>query len=303
MKKTITKAVFPVAGMGTRFLPATKANPKEMLPIVDKPLIQYAAEEAIAAGIKELIFVTSSNKRAIEDHFDKNYELESELVKRDKQQLLDIVRGILPKGVSCVYVRQPEARGLGHAVLCAQPVVGNEPFAVILADDLIDDNNSGCLAQMTRQFEQQGCSILGVEEIAPDETDKYGIVDVTPWCDRLARVDAIVEKPKPDVAPSTLAVVGRYILSPRIFELLETQTVGAGGEIQLTDAIARLLKGSLVLAYRFQGKRYDCGSKLGYLEATVQYALKHPELGQEFKKFLGSLEGDIAERGARHRAA
>ncbi|MDX1250962.1 MAG: UTP--glucose-1-phosphate uridylyltransferase GalU [Gammaproteobacteria bacterium] len=303
MKKTITKAVFPVAGMGTRFLPATKANPKEMLPIVDKPLIQYAAEEAIAAGIKELIFVTSSNKRAIEDHFDKNYELESELVRRDKQQLLDIVRDILPKGVSCVYVRQPEARGLGHAVLCAQPVVGNEPFAVILADDLIDDNNAGCLAQMVQQFEQQGCSILGVEEIAQDETDKYGIVDVTPWCDRLARVDAIVEKPRPDVAPSTLAVVGRYILSPRIFDLLETQTVGAGGEIQLTDAIARLLKDSLVLAYRFQGKRYDCGSKLGYLEATVQYALKHPELGQEFKKYLCSLEGDLAERSARHRAA
>lgn len=303
MKKTITKAVFPVAGMGTRFLPATKANPKEMLPIVDKPLIQYAAEEAISAGIKELIFVTSSNKRAIEDHFDKNYELESELVKRDKQQLLDIVRGILPKGVSCVYVRQPEARGLGHAVLCAQPVVGNEPFAVILADDLIDDGGAGCLAQMVQQFEQQGCSLLGVEEIAPDETDKYGIVDVTPWCDRLARVDAIVEKPKPDVAPSTLAVVGRYILNPQIFALLSTQSAGAGGEIQLTDAIARLLQESLVLAYRFQGKRYDCGSKLGYLEATVQYALKHPELGQEFKKYLLSLEGHFAGRDVYHRVA
>jgi UTP--glucose-1-phosphate uridylyltransferase len=303
MKKTITKAVFPVAGMGTRFLPATKANPKEMLPIVDKPLIQYAAEEAISAGIKELIFVTSSNKRAIEDHFDKNYELESELVKRDKQQLLDIVRGILPKGVSCVYVRQPEARGLGHAVLCAQPVVGNEPFAVILADDLIDDSGAGCLAQMVQQFEQQGCSLLGVEEIAPDETDKYGIVDVTPWCDRLARVDAIVEKPKPDVAPSTLAVVGRYILNPQIFALLSTQSAGAGGEIQLTDAIARLLQESLVLAYRFHGKRYDCGSKLGYLEATVQYALKHPELGQEFKKYLLSLEGHFAGRDVYHRVA
>lgn len=303
MKKTITKAVFPVAGMGTRFLPATKANPKEMLPIVDKPLIQYAAEEAISAGIKELIFVTNSNKRAIEDHFDKNYELESELVKRDKQQLLDIVRGILPKGVSCVYVRQPEARGLGHAVLCAQPVVGNEPFAVILADDLIDDGGAGCLAQMVQQFEQQGCSLLGVEEIAPDETDKYGMVDVTPWCDRLARVDAIVEKPKPDVAPSTLAVVGRYILNPQIFALLSTQSAGAGGEIQLTDAIARLLQESLVLAYRFQGKRYDCGSKLGYLEATVQYALKHPELGQEFKKYLLSLESHFAGRDVYHRVA
>ena len=293
MRKTITKAVFPVAGMGTRFLPATKANPKEMLPIVDKPLIQYAAEEAISAGIKELIFVTSSNKRAIEDHFDKNYELEAELIKREKRQLLDIVHGILPKGVSCVYVRQPEARGLGHAVLCAKSVVGNDPFAVILADDLIDDNHTGCLAQMVQQFEQQGCSLLGVEEVAPDETDRYGIVDVTPWCDRLARVDAIVEKPKPDVAPSTLAVVGRYILSPQIFDLLENQSAGAGGEIQLTDAIARLLQESLVLAYRFQGKRYDCGSKLGYLEATVQYALKRPELGQDFKNYLKSLDAHL----------
>ena len=293
MRKTITKAVFPVAGMGTRFLPATKANPKEMLPIVDKPLIQYAAEEAISAGIKELIFVTSSNKRAIEDHFDKNYELEAELIKREKRQLLDIVHGILPKGVSCVYVRQPEARGLGHAVLCAKSVVGNDPFAVILADDLIDDNHTGCLAQMVQQFEQQGCSLLGVEEVAPDETDRYGIVDVTPWCDRLARVDAIVENPKPDVAPSTLAVVGRYILSPQIFDLLENQSAGAGGEIQLTDAIARLLQESLVLAYRFQGKRYDCGSKLGYLEATVQYALKHPELGQDFKNYLKSLDAHL----------
>lgn len=292
MKKTITKAVFPVAGMGTRFLPATKANPKEMLPIVDKPLIQYAAEEAIAAGISELIFVTSSNKRAIEDHFDKNYEMEAQLMKRDKQQLLDVVRGILPKGVSCVYVRQPEALGLGHAVLCARRVVGDEPFAVILADDLIDDGSAGCLAQMVQQFEDQGCSLLGVEEIAPTETDKYGIVAVTPWCDKLARVDAIIEKPKPEVAPSTLAVVGRYILSPRIFDLLATQSVGAGGEIQLTDAIARLLKESLVLAYRFEGKRYDCGSKLGYLEATVQYALKHPELGRDFKDYLQSLRGD-----------
>lgn len=297
MKKTITKAVFPVAGMGTRFLPATKANPKEMLPIVDKPLIQYAAEEAISAGIKELIFVTSSNKRAIEDHFDKNYELESQLIKRDKQQLLDMVRGILPKGVSCVYVRQPEALGLGHAVLCAQRVVGDEPFAVILADDLIDDNSAGCLAQMVHQFEDQGCSLLGVEEIEPTETDKYGIVDVTPWCGRLARVDGITEKPKPEVAPSTLAVVGRYILSPRIFDFLATQLPGAGGEIQLTDAIARLLKESLVLAYRFEGKRYDCGSKLGYLEATVQYALKHPELGGDFKNYLRSLSNDFESKG------
>ncbi|GBE09579.1 UTP--glucose-1-phosphate uridylyltransferase [bacterium BMS3Bbin12] len=285
----ITKAVFPVAGMGTRFLPVTKATPKEMLPIVDKPLIQYAAEEAIAAGVRELIFVTSSSKRAIEDHFDKNYELESELERRGKHELLDIVQGVVPKGVSCVYVRQPEALGLGHAVLCARPVVGNDPFAVILADDLIDADSDPCLAQMSRLYTERGCSVLGVEEVPAADTDKYGIVDVEEAGERLGRLHSIVEKPDPREAPSRLAVVGRYILTPRIFELLESTPRGAGGEIQLTDAIARLLESEPVLAYRFRGRRYDCGSKLGYLQATVEYARKHPELGPGFEAYLGGI--------------
>ncbi len=285
----ITKAVFPVAGMGTRFLPVTKATPKEMLPIVDKPLIQYAAEEAIAAGIRELIFVTSSSKRAIEDHFDKNYELELELERRGKHELLDIVQGVVPKGVSCVYVRQPEALGLGHAVLCARPVVGNDPFAVILADDLIDADSDPCLAQMSRLYTERGCSVLGVEEVPAADTDKYGIVDAEEAGERLGRLRSIVEKPDPREAPSRLGVVGRYILTPRIFDLLESTPRGAGGEIQLTDAIARLLESEPVLAYRFRGRRYDCGSKLGYLQATVEYARKHPELGPEFEAYLGSV--------------
>ncbi len=282
----IRKAVFPVAGLGTRFLPATKANPKEMLPIVDKPLIQYAVEEAIAAGIKELIFVTSSSKRSIEDHFDKNFELESELKQRGKQSLLAIVRDILPEGVSCVYVRQPEALGLGHAVLCAAPVVSDEPFAVILADDLIDGGERSCLTQMVDLYDQHKCSILAVEEIPADETDKYGIVKTGPVQNRHARVEAIVEKPRPERAPSTLAVVGRYILTPHIFELLRTTPRGAGGEIQLTDAIALLLNEQQVLSYQFKGRRYDCGSKLGYLQATVEYALKHDELKTQFSNYL-----------------
>lgn len=285
----ITKAVFPVAGMGTRFLPVTKATPKEMLPIVDKPLIQYAAEEAIAAGVRELIFVTSSSKRAIEDHFDKNYELESELERRGKHELLDIVQGVVPKGVSCVYVRQPEALGLGHAVLRARPVVGNNPFAVILADDLIDADSDPCLAQMSRLYTERGCSVLGVEEVPAADTGKYGIVDVEEVGERLGRLRSIVEKPDPRAAPSRLGVVGRYILTPRIFELLESTPRGAGGEIQLTDAIARLLESEPVLAYRFQGRRYDCGSKLGYLQATVEYARKHPELGPGFEAYLRSV--------------
>ena len=286
---TIRKAVFPVAGLGTRFLPATKANPKEMLPIVDKPLIQYAVEEAIAAGIKELIFVTSSSKRAIEDHFDKNFELEFELTQRGKQGLLSIVRDILPEGVSCVYVRQPEALGLGHAVLCAAPVVGDEPFAVILADDLIDGGERNCLAQMVDLFAEHHTSILAVEEVPAAETDKYGIVKTAPMQNRHARVDAIVEKPRPDRSPSTLGVVGRYILTPRVFELLQTTPRGAGGEIQLTDAIAMLLIEQEVLGYKFIGKRYDCGSKLGYLQATVEYALKHSELQAAFSEYLQSF--------------
>ena len=290
----IRKAVFPVAGMGTRFLPATKANPKEMLPIVDKPLIQYAAEEAIAAGMTELIFVTSSSKRAIEDHFDKNYEMEAELEKRGKHELLSIVRSVVPAGVSCIYVRQPEALGLGHAVLCAKAVVGNESFAVILADDLIDGDSVNCLTQMAAVYENHGCSILGVEEVPLAETDKYGIVKATPLVghvgvDRLSKIDSIVEKPSPETAPSNLAAVGRYILTPRIFDLLEHTGRGAGGEIQLTDAIARLLIDEPVLAYRFLGKRYDCGNKLGYLQATVEYALRHPQLKDDFREYLQSI--------------
>ncbi len=288
----IRKAVFPVAGLGTRFLPATKANPKEMLTIVDKPLIQYAAEEAIAAGVEELIFVTSSSKRAIEDHFDKNYEMETELERKGKTQLLEMVRNVVPKGVSCVYVRQPEALGLGHAVLCARPVVGNEPFAVILADDLIDGQDKPCMAQMAAAFEYNRCSVLGVEEVPHEDTEKYGIVKSDTVTSNLSRISTIVEKPKPAEAPTNLAVVGRYILTPRIFDLLENIPKGAGGEIQLTDAIAALLKDEQVLAYKFEGKRYDCGSKLGYLQATVEYALQHSELGEDFSRYLKNRFGE-----------
>jgi len=287
----LRKAVFPVAGMGTRFLPATKATPKEMMPVVDKPLIQYAAEEAIAAGITELIFVTSSSKRAIEDHFDKNYELEDKLERHGKQELLSIVRKVVPEGVSCAYIRQPEALGLGHAVLCAKPVVGDEPFAVILADDLINCDGASSLTQMLRIFETHQCSVLGVEEVDPTETDKYGICKTKPLSERESLLEAIVEKPRPDRAPSNLAVVGRYILTPRIFTILEKTPRGAGGEIQLTDGIAGLLAEEQVLTYRFAGKRYDCGDKLGYLEATVEYALRHSTLKDSFKKYLQTLLG------------
>jgi UTP--glucose-1-phosphate uridylyltransferase len=289
MTKTIRKAVFPVAGMGTRFLPATKANPKEMLPIVDKPLIQYAVEEAIAAGITELIFVTSASKRAIEDHFDKNFELEYKLEKSGKTKMLECIRGAIPENVSCVYVRQAEALGLGHAVLCAHSVVGDEPFAVILADDLIDGGDNPCLSQMVEIYATHQASILGVEEVPHAHTDRYGVVKSEPVADRLEKVTGIIEKPHPDVAPSNLAVVGRYILEPRIFGLLETTGRGAGGEIQLTDAIANLLQEEAVLAYNFEGVRYDCGSKLGYLKATVEYALKHEELSESFREYLGEL--------------
>ncbi|MGW8310395.1 MAG: UTP--glucose-1-phosphate uridylyltransferase GalU [Thiogranum sp.] len=291
-KVKIKKAVFPVAGLGTRFLPATKANPKEMLTIVDKPLIQYAAEEAIAAGINELIFVTSSSKRAIEDHFDKNFEMETELERKGKTELLQLVRNVVPGGVSCVYVRQPEALGLGHAVLCAKPVVGNDPFAVILADDLIDGGEQPCLAQMAAVFEYNRCSVLGVEQVPHDETEKYGIVQSDEVTRGLSRVTSIVEKPKPEKAPTNLAVVGRYVLTPRVFDLLETIPKGTGGELQLTDAIAALLKEEQVLAYQFKGQRYDCGSKLGYLRATVEYALQHDELSQEFASYLHERFGE-----------
>ena len=287
--KPVRKAVFPVAGLGTRFLPATKASPKEMLPIVDKPLIEYAAEEAIQAGIEQLIFVTSGSKRAIEDHFDRNKELEDELRQRSKYDLLSVIQHIVPEGVSCIYVRQQEALGLGHAVLCAKPVVGDEPFAVILADDLIDGKDSPCLAQMVDIYESQQCSVLAVEEVPQAETDKYGIVTPNLLYEGVSKVNAIVEKPAPDKAPSNLAVVGRYLFTSSIFEFLAKIPKGAGGEIQLTDAIAELLAVEQVLAYEFHGKRYDCGSKLGYLAATVEYALQHPNLRQAFKEYLAKI--------------
>ena len=282
--KPIKKCVFPVAGMGTRFLPATKASPKEMLPIVDKPLIQYAVEEAVEAGCTEMVFITGRNKRSIEDHFDKAYELETELELRQKDKLLAHVRDILPSNITCMYIRQTEALGLGHAVLCAQAAVGNEPFAVILADDLID-TPKGALKQMVDVYNQSGNSILGVETVDPSQTGSYGIVEVEKL-KSYQRIINIVEKPKPEEAPSNLAVVGRYILTPRIFDLLTNLPRGAGGEIQLTDGIARLLDHEFVLAHAFDGKRYDCGSKLGYLEATVAYGLKHPETGEQFKELL-----------------
>ena len=292
MTRPIRKAVFPVAGMGSRFLPATKANPKEMLPIVDKPLIQYAAEEAVAAGATELIFITGRNKRSIEDHFDKAYELETELEKRGKEKLLALVQDVLPDNVACIYIRQAEPLGLGHAVLCAKPVVGNDPFAVILADDLIDVGDLNCLQQMAWVHEAHGgASVLAVEPVNPLETDRYGIVKTEPVADRVGRVERIVEKPKPANAPSNLGVVGRYLLSPRIFTLLEQTERGAGGEIQLTDAIAMLLAEEPVMAYQFRGKRYDCGDKLGYLVATVEHALAHPELKESFAEYLGRYVG------------
>lgn len=287
---SIGKTVFPVAGLGTRFLPATKASPKEMLPVVDKPLIQYAAEEAEAAGAEQLVFVTGRSKRSIEDHFDKAYELESELTRAGKTKLLEIVQSVLPEHVSCIYLRQAEALGLGHAVLCARPVVGNEPFAVVLADDLIRNvEGPGVVEQMAEIHARTGASVLSVEEVPPSETNKYGIVETERQADGTLKVISIVEKPDPSRAPSNLAVVGRYLLSPAIFDALESTEPGAGGEIQLTDGIARLLEKELVVAHPFVGKRYDCGSKQGYLEATVELALEHPELGAEFSSYLRRL--------------
>jgi len=281
----VRKAVFPVAGLGTRFLPATKASPKEMLPIVDKPLIQYAVEEAIEAGITDIIFISSRTKRTVEDHFDKAYELETELETRGKKRVLELVQSIRPNHINFIYIRQAEALGLGHAVLCAQPVVGNEPFAVILADDLID-GEPAVMKQMVDQYNYYQCSVLGVQQVAREDTASYGIVDATPMAERVSRVNAIVEKPKPEEAPSTLGVVGRYILTPRIFHHIQHLTPGAGGELQLTDAIAGLLKEQQVLAYAYDGIRYDCGSKLGYLQATVEYALKHSEVSEDFAAYL-----------------
>ena len=286
--KQVRKAVFPVAGLGTRFLPATKASPKEMLPIVDKPLIQYAVEEAVAAGVTDMIFVTGRSKRAIEDHFDKAYELESELERKGKTEMLEFVRNLLPKNINCIYIRQAEPLGLGHAVLCAKPVVGDEPFAVLLADDLLD-GEPPVMAQMADTYNRHQCSVLGVQNVPRADTKSYGIVDATALDERIEKISAIVEKPKPEEAPSTLAVVGRYILTPRIFHHLENIGAGAGGEIQLTDGIAALLKEEQVLAYRYQGVRYDCGSKLGYLQATVVFGQRHPEVGDAFTNYLKGL--------------
>ena len=281
----INKAVFPVAGLGTRFLPATKASPKEMMPIVDKPLIQFAVEEAVAAGITDMIFITGRGKRAIEDHFDKAYELENELMLRGKSELVEAIRSILPKHVNCIFIRQTEALGLGHAVLCAKPAIENEPFAVLLADDLIDANPP-VTRQMVDAYMYYNCSVLGVQDVPREDTRSYGIVAARPLADRVEKIEAIVEKPNPADAPSTLAVVGRYVLTPRIFHYLENVTPGSGGEIQLTDAISALLGEQQVLAYRYRGVRYDCGSKLGYLQATVEFGQRHPEVGEEFRKYL-----------------
>jgi len=285
--KPITKAVFPVAGLGTRFLPATKASPKEMLPVVDKPLIQYAVEEAAAAGITNMIFITGRNKRAIEDHFDKAYELETELELKSKHELLETAQSVMPAGVNCIYIRQTEPLGLGHAVLCAEPVVGDEPFAVLLADDLID-SDVPVMKQMIDVATREECATIGVMSVAESDVGNYGIVETGRANGRVAPITRIVEKPKPGTTSSKQAVVGRYILTPRIFHHLSQMTRGAGGEIQLTDAIERLLDDERVLAYEFDGHRYDCGSKLGYLKANVELALKHPEIADDFAAFLVS---------------
>jgi UTP--glucose-1-phosphate uridylyltransferase len=293
-RTNIHKAVFPVAGLGTRFLPATKAQPKEMLPVVDKPLIQYAVEEAYAAGIRHMVFVTGRNKRAIEDHFDTAYELESELEAAGKQELLDLVRSLSPDDMNCSFVRQPRSLGLGHAVLCAQPIVGDEPFAVLLADDLMTgaDGGPGVLSQMVEVFGQVGTSVLAVQEVPQEHVRRYGIVAGDAVGERLVKVSAMVEKPAPEKAPSRLGVAGRYILTPTVFERIRNQPRGSGGEIQLTDGIAQLIASEGVHAYRYEGKRYDCGSKEGFLEATVEFALKHAEVGPDFRAWLRQLKLD-----------
>jgi UTP--glucose-1-phosphate uridylyltransferase len=284
----IRTAVFPVAGRGTRFLPATKASPKEMLPVVDKPLIQYAVEEALTAGASRLVFITGASKRAIEDHFDSDQELENMLAAQGKSDLLNQIRSVLPSYAACIFIRQPAPLGLGHAVLCAQPAVGSEPFFVHLADDLIRAEKS-CLEQMAEVYDAKRASVVGVEVIPRRDTEKYGIVAVEANKSATSRVRSIIEKPRPASAPSTLAVVGRYVLTPAIFEHLERIGRGSGGEIQLTDGIAALMREEAVYAYRFTGKRYDCGSKLGYLQATVEYALGHPSLGRDFRKYLQGM--------------
>lgn len=288
MRKKISKAVFPVAGLGTRFLPATKASPKEMLPVVDKPLIQYAVEEAIAAGITEMIFITGRNKRAIEDHFDKAYELEAELAARQKHALLKLLHDIKPDNVQCFYVRQAEALGLGHAILCAERLLHNEAFAVILADDLLDAGVP-VMRQMIDLHAHYGSSIIGVEAIQSEQSRAYGVVAGNPFAERLLKLTDIVEKPSPEQAPSNMGVVGRYILTPSIFRHLHRLQPGSGGELQLTDAIAGLLQAEACLSYQFEGTRYDCGTKQGYLQATVQFGLQHPELKEQFQQFLENL--------------
>jgi len=290
-KREILTAVFPVAGLGTRFLPATKASPKEMLPIVDKPLIQYAVEEAYAAGVRHMVFVTGRSKRAIEDHFDTAYELENELEAAGKSELLAVVRAVQPAGMDCSYVRQPRSLGLGHAVLCAAHIVGDRPFAVLLADDLMTGPPGGepVLAQMTRVHQQHGHSVLAVQEVPADQVRRYGIVAGSAAGQQLLRIERIVEKPAPEQAPSRMGVAGRYILTPRIFDEIRRQRPGAGSEIQLTDAIARLLQSEPVYAYQYSGNRYDCGSKEGFLQATVELALQHPQMGAAFRGYLRGL--------------
>ena len=287
---SVKTAVFPVAGLGTRFLPATKSVAKEMLSIVDKPLIQYGAEEAIEAGINKLVFIVGRTKNSIIDHFDKSYELETELEIRGKLALMKIVKDVIPDGVACVFIRQSEALGLGHAVLCAEAAVGNHPFAVILPDDLIRNEGDGCVKQMVKVFDEYQSSIIGTQTVAIEESDKYGMVAGAQVGDRIARVEQIVEKPSPSEAPSDQAIVGRYILTPAIFDILRTTQRGAGDEIQLTDGIAGLREHEQVLSYSFEGRRYDCGSKMGYLQATVEFALEHDELADDFKKYLKQLK-------------
>ena len=286
--KVIKKAVFPVAGLGTRFLPATKANPKEMLPIVDKPLIQYAVEEAMQSGITELIFVTGRNKRSIEDHFDKNVELEASLIASNKNLLLESIRSIIPSHVKCIYTRQSEPLGLGHAVLQAKTIINDEPFAVLLADDLTDANTP-VLKQLIIQHEKEQASVIAIEDIPKEKTLQYGIVDVSGSKGNLHKINSIVEKPQPIDAPSTLGVIGRYVFNPEIFDCLEKIKPGKGGEIQLTDAIQMLLGQQSIFAYQFEGKRYDCGDKLGFMKANIEFSKKHSEIGKEFIEFLKSL--------------
>lgn len=287
MKKKISKCVFPVAGLGASFLPATKASPKEMLPIVDKPLIQYAVEEAVEAGCTELIFITGRNKRSIEDHFDKAYELETELSYRNRNKLLEEIQGILPSNVTCLYIRQPETLGLGHAVLCAQAAIGNDPFALVLADDLIDAPK-GVLSQMMAVYQQTGHNVIGVTKVESQKIANYGVVEVESY-QNYDYIRRIVEKPKPEEAPSGVGVVGRYILSASIFDLLINLPRGVDNKIQLTDAIARLLIKQPVIGYNFEGRRYDCGHKLGYLEAVVAYGLKHSQVGTDFAQLLQQM--------------